>query len=92
MLDSGSETTGSHEQSALDSTLAIGKQNTPENAEMLATKWLSTRQLADLAQNEGLVYKQGKFSAEEDSLMREAITSYQEVARVRPPSTSCHID
>jgi hypothetical protein len=57
----------------------LKKQNTPENAELLATKWLSTKQLLDLARSEGLVYKVGKFSLEEKTTIGSAIEAYRQV-------------
>ncbi|TFK55520.1 hypothetical protein OE88DRAFT_1622149 [Heliocybe sulcata] len=49
----------------------------PEHATLLATKWLSTSKLAELAQTEGLVYKKGKFSAIEEEQIKNAIEQYR---------------
>jgi hypothetical protein len=55
------------------------KENTPEHAELLATKWLLPQQLVDLAEKEGLMYYKGKFSAAEHQMVHEAIQAYQMV-------------
>jgi hypothetical protein len=71
-----------HRFSSHDEPLTLQGQladNTPEHAELLATKWLSTRQLNDLATNDGLVFKKGKFSAQEIGQVHGAIQSYQSV-------------
>ncbi|KDQ15397.1 hypothetical protein BOTBODRAFT_108677 [Botryobasidium botryosum FD-172 SS1] len=46
------------------------------HAEMLATKWLSPAKLKELVENEGLVYKKGKFSAIEEHQIKDAISRY----------------
>ncbi|KZT29301.1 hypothetical protein NEOLEDRAFT_1056727 [Neolentinus lepideus HHB14362 ss-1] len=48
-----------------------------EHATLLATKWLSTSKLAELAETEGLVYKKGKFSAIEEEQIKNAIEQYR---------------
>ncbi|TEB35819.1 hypothetical protein FA13DRAFT_1387718 [Coprinellus micaceus] len=45
--------------------------------DLLATKWLSARKLAEMVETEGLVYKKGKFSATEERQVREAIESHK---------------
>jgi len=49
-----------------------------DNAELLATKWLSANKLAELAKTQGLVYKKGKFSAIEEQQLLNAIQLYKE--------------
>jgi hypothetical protein len=57
----------------------LGRQNTPEHAELLAKKWLTTQQLAELAETDGLLYKKGKFSTSEQQLVHTAIKSFKRV-------------
>lgn len=47
---------------------------------MLASKWLSTGQLATLAKETGLIYKKGQFSSKEHQSIIAAIESYREVS------------
>ncbi|KAF9782276.1 hypothetical protein BJ322DRAFT_1010319 [Thelephora terrestris] len=49
----------------------------PVHAELLATKWMSTSKLKEMAQTEGLVYRQGKFSEIEQSQLRNALENYR---------------
>ncbi|KAF9646964.1 hypothetical protein BDM02DRAFT_3117798 [Thelephora ganbajun] len=49
----------------------------PVHAELLATKWMNTTKLKEMAQTEGLVYRQGKFSEIEESQLRNAIENYR---------------
>jgi hypothetical protein len=55
------------------------------HSDLLATKWLSARKLAEMVETEGLVYKKGKFSATEERQVREAIESHK---TVRPAPNS----
>jgi hypothetical protein len=55
------------------------RKNTPEHADLLATKWLSAEQLDHLAENAGLIFKKGKFSPEEIRAVHTAIESYRSV-------------
>ncbi|RXW25268.1 hypothetical protein EST38_g638 [Candolleomyces aberdarensis] len=48
------------------------------HAELLATKWLNARKLAELVETEGLVYKKGKFSAIEEKQLKDAIDKYKQ--------------
>jgi hypothetical protein len=50
-----------------------------DHADLLSTKWLSARKLAELAKTQGLVYKKGKFSAIEAQQIAGAIEEYKEV-------------
>ena len=68
----------------------------PVHAELLATKWMNTGKLKEMAQTEGsfvcrsfthwtewtkgLVYRQGKFSEIEESQLRNAIENYRMVS------------
>jgi Myb-like DNA-binding protein REB1 len=45
----------------------------------LTTKWLTARQLAALAHTQGICYRKGRFSAEENQQVRMAIQAYQQV-------------
>ncbi|KAF9055505.1 hypothetical protein BDZ89DRAFT_937914 [Hymenopellis radicata] len=47
-----------------------------DHAYMLANKWLSTTQLAELVKSQGLVYKKGKFSVLEEQQLNSAIEQY----------------
>ncbi|KAF9509854.1 hypothetical protein BS47DRAFT_1364955 [Hydnum rufescens UP504] len=47
-----------------------------DHAVLLSSRWLHSKQLQDLAESEGLVYKKGKFSATEDAQVHAAITQY----------------
>jgi hypothetical protein len=47
---------------------------------LLASKWLTTEQLATLAKETGLIYKKGKFSSAEHQSIIAAIESYREVS------------
>nr|GAT60000.1 nucleolar protein [Mycena chlorophos] len=58
-------------------TVKIKDLNTIDHAELLATKWLTTQQLSELAKTTGLVYKKGKFSAPEAKLASDAVDAYQ---------------
>ncbi|KZV87371.1 hypothetical protein EXIGLDRAFT_620771 [Exidia glandulosa HHB12029] len=51
--------------------------NTPEHTHVLSTKWLSSKQLNDLVETEGLLLKKGKFSKIEENAIREAIEKYR---------------
>jgi hypothetical protein len=50
-----------------------------DHVDLLATKWLKSAELAELVKTDGLQYKKGKFSEEEQLSLREAIARYQEV-------------
>ncbi|KAF6746064.1 hypothetical protein DFP72DRAFT_823432 [Ephemerocybe angulata] len=52
-------------------------QTNSEHADILATKWLNTRKLAEMVESEGLVYKKGKFSAIEEKKLNDAIEAYK---------------
>jgi hypothetical protein len=56
-------------------------QKTYELGNLLSKKWLTPQQLSRLKQTHGIFYKTGKFSAEEDRLLRIAIQTYQTVRR-----------
>lgn len=62
--------------------------NSDEHNELLATKWLSSDKLANLAQTEGLVFKKGLFSADEKQASHVAIERYQMVRKWSPLATS----
>ncbi|KAJ8086812.1 RNA polymerase I enhancer binding protein [Marasmius tenuissimus] len=49
----------------------------PEDAYLLATKWLSTSKLDELVRSRGLVYKKGKFSNIEEQQLDNAIENYR---------------
>ncbi|KAF7301819.1 Carbohydrate esterase family 9 protein [Mycena indigotica] len=51
--------------------------DTSDHAELLATKWLNSDQLAALAKEQGLVYKKGVFSTFEAKLAADAVVKYQ---------------
>ena len=55
-------------------------KNTPENAELLASRWLTTEQLVTLEKEAGLIYKKGQFSPTEHQSIIAAIESYREVS------------
>ncbi|KAF7292326.1 Nucleolar protein [Mycena chlorophos] len=61
----------------VSTTVKIKDLNTIDHAELLATKWLTTQQLNELAKTTGLVYKKGKFSAPEAKLASDAVDAYQ---------------
>ncbi|KAI0050208.1 hypothetical protein FA95DRAFT_1640530 [Auriscalpium vulgare] len=48
-----------------------------EHGHLLATKWMSTRKLKEMAESEGLVYKKGKFSMIEEQQLASAIEAYK---------------
>ncbi|KAG7096766.1 hypothetical protein E1B28_004177 [Marasmius oreades] len=48
-----------------------------EDAQLLATKWLSASKLDELARMRGLVYKKGKFSSIEEQQLDNAIENYR---------------
>ncbi|KIK67966.1 hypothetical protein GYMLUDRAFT_36767 [Collybiopsis luxurians FD-317 M1] len=50
--------------------------NTEESAELLATRWLPSRKLVELAKTRGLIYKKGKFSKLEEQQLNSAIEHY----------------
>lgn len=52
----------------------------PEHVRLLATKWLNPRDLAILAEREGLKYKKGRFSLSEQRSIRSAVDAYQTVS------------
>ncbi|KAI0033343.1 hypothetical protein K488DRAFT_47937 [Vararia minispora EC-137] len=52
--------------------------NTSDAAELLATKWLDSKTLDELAKNEGVVFKKGKFSVLEDEQLLAALDKYRE--------------
>ncbi|CAK5283068.1 unnamed protein product [Mycena citricolor] len=56
---------------------AAASQLNLNHAELLATKWMTPKQLDDLAQTEGLVFKKGKFAATEIKLLNDAIENYR---------------
>ena len=77
----------------------------PVHAELLATKWMNTSKLKEMAQtegilarrfvhaavlmgNQGLIYRQGKFSEIEESQLRNAIENYRIVSSCRSPCVS----
>jgi hypothetical protein len=60
--------------------MGLGMQEFRDDKNPLATKWLTPLQLANLAKTQGILYRKGKFSAEEDQLMHSAIQSYQQVS------------
>ena len=47
--------------------------------DVLTTKWLTAPQLAALVQTQGICYRKGRFSPEENRQVRMAIQSYQHV-------------
>lgn len=65
---------GSHRPSA-----ASDGYTSNDHAYLLANKWMSTQQLADLVKTQGLVYKKGKFSALEEQQLEAAIENYRVV-------------
>ncbi|CAK5267813.1 unnamed protein product [Mycena citricolor] len=56
---------------------AAASQLNLNHAELLATKWMTPKQLDDLAKTEGLVFKKGKFAATEIKLLNDAIENYR---------------
>ncbi|EPQ59077.1 hypothetical protein GLOTRDRAFT_33370 [Gloeophyllum trabeum ATCC 11539] len=65
-------------QKKIDNAMLV--PDTPPNAahaNLLATKWLNTTKLAELAETQGLVYKKGKFSAIEEEQLKNAIEHYR---------------
>ncbi|KAF9076827.1 hypothetical protein BDP27DRAFT_1312657 [Rhodocollybia butyracea] len=62
----------------------IENYNTTEDAHMLATKWLPSNKLAELARTRGLVYKKGKFSAIEERQLNDAIEHYVQAKALTP--------
>ncbi|KAJ7068448.1 hypothetical protein C8F01DRAFT_1336220, partial [Mycena amicta] len=54
-------------------------QPASDHAELLATKWLSSDQLAELVKDQGLVYKKGIFSPLEAQLASDAVEKYKTV-------------
>lgn len=63
----------------------------PDHGYLLANKWLSTTQLAELVRSEGLVYKKGKFSASEETALSGAIENYRKVCNAFPTYTISHV-
>ncbi|KAJ3525663.1 hypothetical protein NMY22_g10482 [Coprinellus aureogranulatus] len=53
------------------------EQPADRHADLLATKWLNARKLAELVESEGLVFKKGKFSATEERQLNEAIEEHK---------------
>ncbi|KAG6911243.1 hypothetical protein DXG01_003110 [Tephrocybe rancida] len=49
----------------------------PDHAHLLATKWLNAAKLAELVKTEGLIYRKGKFSANEEEQLEAAIENYR---------------
>ncbi|KAF7792820.1 hypothetical protein EIP86_003920 [Pleurotus ostreatoroseus] len=48
-----------------------------EHAHMLANVWMNATKLSEMAKEQGLVYKKGKFSAIEDAQLQAAIENYR---------------
>ncbi|KAJ8487451.1 hypothetical protein ONZ45_g14326 [Pleurotus djamor] len=61
---------------------AAERHHPSDHAELLATKWMNTTKLNELAKSEGLVYKKGKFSAIEEQQLKDAIDKYCEEKQV----------
>ncbi|KAJ7590842.1 hypothetical protein C8J56DRAFT_783232 [Mycena floridula] len=57
--------------------LAVEQYTSEDHAHILATKWLTTGQLAEMVRTTGLVYKKGKFSATETQQVRDAVEHYR---------------
>lgn len=62
--------------------VASNVQSIDRHADLLATKWLNARKLAELVESEGLVFKKGKFSATEERQINEAIEEHKKVRPV----------
>ena len=62
----------------------------PEHIHLLATKWLTPSELTALAEREGLMYKKGKFSINEQNAIRSALEAYKLVSFINAVNNSLH--